>query len=316
MHGRHLIYIVRFNRLYSFCSTKQTTYIPFMLSLPKENFKMNAEINDAVAWLKSLRKVNIPVLKQTARELAKLKQNEDNLNARAISAVVLNDPFMVFKVLIYSNNHPGKHQVQDIIEVEAAIIMMGTSTFFRELAPDLLVDDRLKSNIPALTHLLRLIKRAHRAAYYAADWAALRKDLHSEEIWIAALLHDFSEMLMWCFAPEKMNTIFDMQQKDKALRTKDVQEQVLGFHTSDLHRELIKVYTMPPLLAQLMSDDEEKELDKRALNVSLAVNLARHSANGWDDAALPDDYKAIAHFLHVDVERVLYLIGYPDGRSS
>lgn len=276
---------------------------------------MNDDINDAIAWLKNLRKINIPVLKQTARELAKLKEDEDNLSARAISTVVLNDPFMVFKVLSYTNSHPGKHQVQDILEVEQAVIMLGTSNFFGHLSPDLLVDDRLKSNIPALTHLLKLIKRAHRAAYYAADWAALRKDLHSEEIWIAALLHDFAEMLMWCFAPEKMNIIFDMQKNDKSLRTKDVQQQILGFHTSDLQKELIKVYAMPPLLTQLMNDDGETEQDYRVKNVSLAVNLARHSANGWDDAALPDDYAAIAEFLHVDVARVLYIIKHPDAQS-
>jgi len=281
---------------------------------------MDASINDAVAWLKSLHKVNMPVLRQTARELAKLKQNEDDISARALATVVLNDPFMVFKTLSYANSNPGKHQIQDIVEVEAAIIMMGTGNFFQHLTPDLLVDERLKSDLPALTHLLRLIKRAHRAAYYAADWAALRKDLHSEEIWIAALLHDFAEMLMWCFAPEKMNTIFAMQEADKTLRTKDVQTQILGFHMGDLQKELIKVYDMPPLLTQLMADgvddasDSKAELDNRAKNVSLAVNLARHSANGWDDAALPDDYADIAELLHVDVPRVLYLIQHPDAQ--
>lgn len=200
---------------------------------------MNVEIDDAAAWLKQLSKVNIPVLRQTARALAKLEQDEDNLSARAITAVVLNDPFMVFKVLTYAQKNAGKRQLQDIVEVEAAILMMGTGAFYRNLAPDLLVDDRLKSDIPALTHLLRLIKRAHRAAYYAADWAALHKDLHSEEIWIAALLHDFAEMLMWCLAPDKMNAIFDLQKKNKELRSKDAQEQVLGFHISDLQKELI-----------------------------------------------------------------------------
>ena len=43
---------------------------------------MNVEINDAAAWLKQLSKVNIPVLRQTARALAKLEQDEDNLSAR------------------------------------------------------------------------------------------------------------------------------------------------------------------------------------------------------------------------------------------
>lgn len=270
---------------------------------------MNEEAVNAAAWLKRLSRVNIPVLKQTARALENLKLDDDNLNARDISAVVLNDPFMVFKVLSYAQKHQGKRQVQDLVEVEQAIIMMGTRTFFRELAPDLLVDDRLQSNIPALTHLLRLIKRTHRAAYYAANWAAMHKDLHSEEIWIAALLHDFAEMLMWCFAPDKMNQIFDLQKKNRQLRSKEAQLSVLGFAMHDLQKALIQVYSMPPLLSHLM--DEEEDWDRRAKNVSLAVNLARHSANGWDDAALPDDYQAIANFLRLDVERTKYLIGVP-----
>lgn len=152
----------------------------------REN-QMNAEINNTSAWLKHLSKVNIPVLRQTAQGLAKLKQDEDNLSVRAISAVALNDPFMAFRVLSYAKNNPGKRQIQDLVEVGQAIIMMGTNNFYRNLAPNLLVDDQLKSNILALTHLPRLIKRAHRAAYYAADWAGMHKDLHSEEIWIAGL---------------------------------------------------------------------------------------------------------------------------------
>lgn len=271
---------------------------------------MNDEAVNAAAWLKRLSRVNIPALKQTARALDKLKLDDDNLNARDISAVVLNDPFMVFKVLSYAQKHQGKRQVQDLVEVEQAIIMMGTRTFYRELAPDLLVDDRLQSNIPALTHLLRLIKRAHCAAYYAADWAAMHKDLHSEEIWIAALLHDFAEMLMWCFAPDKMNQIFDLQKQNRQLRSKEAQLNVLGFAISDLQKALIQIYSMPPLLSHLM-DEEEEDWDRRAKNVSLAVNLARHSANGWDDAALPDDYEAVAHFLRLDIERTKYLIGVP-----
>ncbi|MFV1922661.1 MAG: HDOD domain-containing protein [Methylotenera sp.] len=275
---------------------------------------MNTDINHANEWLKRINKVHIPVLKQTARNLAKLKLDEDNVSARDITLAVLSDPFMVFKILSYTNNNPGKRQLQHIVEVEQAIIMMGTSTFFRHLLPDLLVDDRLKDNIPALTHLLKLIKRAHRAAYFAADWAALRKDLHSEEVWIAALLHDLAEMLMWCFAPDQMNRIFEMQKKDKTLRTKTAQELVLGFHMSDLQNALIKTHHMPPLLSNLMDENKER-IDIRATNVSLAVNLARHSANGWDDAALPDDYEAIAKFLHVDVERVLFLIKHPNAQN-
>ena len=141
----------------------------------------------------------------------------------------------------------------------------------------------------------------------------MQKDLHSEEVRIAALLHDLAEMLMWCFAPDKMNIIFEMQQADRTLRSKAIQENILGFKLVDLQRELVEVFQLPPLLSKLMEDQDANE--HRAINVSLAVNLARHSANGWDDAALPDDYQGIADFLHVDVDRVKYLIGAPNKTS-
>jgi HD-like signal output (HDOD) protein len=260
-------------------------------------------------WISFIKQVEIPVLKQTAREIARLQEDEDKLSARALTGVILKDPMMVFKVLCYSQNHKGRQQLQDLLQVEQAILMMGTTTFFKNLTPGLLVEDTLKDNLTALTHLLRMIRRAHRAARFAGDWATHLADLHAEELCVAALLHDLAEMLMWCFAPEKMYTIFDMQKADKTLRSKAVQEEVLGFKLHDMQNELVEVFKFPPLLKQLMHDESANE--HRVKNVLLAVNLARHSANGWDDAALPDDYTDIAEFLRVDIERAKLIIGVP-----
>jgi HD-like signal output (HDOD) protein len=262
-----------------------------------------------VDWIAFIKQVEIPVLKQTAREIARLQEDEDKLSARALTGVILKDPMMVFKVLCYSQTHKGRQQLQDLLQVEQAILMMGTTTFFKNLTPGLLVEDTLKDNLTALTHLLRMIRRAHRAARFAGDWATHLSDLHAEELCVAALLHDLSEMLMWCFAPEKMYAIFDMQKADKTLRSQAVQEEVLGFKLHDMQNELVEVFKLPPLLKQLMHDESANE--HRVKNVLLAVNLARHSANGWDDAALPDDYTDIAEFLRVDIERAKLIIGVP-----
>jgi hypothetical protein len=52
---------------------------------------------------------------------------------------------------------------------------------------------------------------------------------------------------------------------------------------------------------------------QRERNVSLAINLARHSANGWDDAALPDDYKELAALLHIPLQDVALMVGADAG---
>ncbi|MDO9394105.1 MAG: HDOD domain-containing protein [Methylotenera sp.] len=264
---------------------------------------------DISAWIDFIRKAEIPVLKHTAREIARLKEDEDNLSARAISSAVLNDPMMVFKVLTFSQKHKGKKQLQDLVQADQAILMMGTSSFFLNLQPKVLVEDILKSNLPALMHLLRLVRRAHQAAHFAADWATHLADLHAEEVRTAALLHDLAEMLMWCFAPDKMNAIYAMQNADKTLRSVAVQQDVLGFRLQDLQKELVEIFQLPPLLSKLMQDNASSE--QRVRNVILAVNLARHSANGWDDAALPDDYSDIAALLRMDIDRVMRIVGVP-----
>jgi hypothetical protein len=268
---------------------------------------------DINSWINFIHNAEIPVLKHTAREIARLKEDEENLSARAISNAVLNDPMMVFKVLTFSQKNKGKKQLQDLVQADQAILMMGTTSFFSNLPPKVLVEDMLKSNLPALMHLLRLVRRAHQAARFAADWATHLADLHAEEVRTAALLHDLSEMLMLCFAPDKMNTIYAMQYADKSLRSAAVQQDVLGFKLLDLQKELVEAFQLPPLLSKLMQDSASS--DQRIRNVTLAVNLARHSANGWDDAALPDDYRDIAELLRMDVTRVLRIIGVPDGTA-
>lgn len=95
--------------------------------------------------------------------------------------------------------------------------------------------------------------------------------------------------------------------KDKALRSYLAQQQVLGFTLSDLQSELVLRWSLPELLIMLMSDHNASL--QRVRNVVLAVNLARHSANGWDDAALPDDYTAISELLRMPIHDVKVIVG-------
>lgn len=268
--------------------------------------RANRNISD---WVRFLEKADIPVLRQTARELAQLREREDETGARDITRVVINDPLMTFKVLTFANNHRSRHQLQDLVQVEQAIIMMGTNTFFEQIPTVPHVEAILSQHVSALLDLIKLMVRAHRAGYFAAEFASHLMDLHAEELRVAASLHDFAEMLMWCFNPEAMHDIHQRQVADKTLRSRTVQQEVLGFKIMDLQAELVRVFNLPSLLTDLM--DEQRAHLPRVRNVQFAVNLARHSADGWGNAALPDDYKDIAQLLHVDVPRVMHIVGAP-----
>jgi HD-like signal output (HDOD) protein len=218
---------------------------------------------------------------------------------------------MTVKLLRYLQQHKRRSQTSEVMQVEQALIMLGVESFFNKITAELTVQNVLKGQMDALVHLLHRIHRAHRASEYAYDWAVRLSDLHYEEIRIAALLHDLAEILMWCFAPQDMLNIRNIQLQDKSLRSRSVQEQVLGFSLGDLQKALVQKWELPELLLTLMDDQNAQK--PRVRNVTLAVNLARHSANGWDDAALPDDYKDIGELLRMPAEQIMVMVGAAAG---
>lgn len=262
-------------------------------------------------WVAFLTQADIPVLKQTARDLATLHQDQNKLSARSVAAVIAIDPMMTVKLLRYLQQNKRRSQTSEVTVVEQALIMLGVEAFYNKIPATPTVQDVMSGQMEALVQLLHVVHRSHRASEYAYDWAVRLSDLHYEEVRIAALLHDLAEMLMWCFAPQEMLGIRVIQQQDKTLRSKAVQEQVLGFALADLQKALVQQWELPELLLTLM--DGANSTKPRVRNVTLAVNLARHSANGWDDAALPDDYKDIAVLLRTAPEQVMVMVGADAG---
>ena len=262
-------------------------------------------------WVDFLTGADIPVLKQTARDLDTLHQDENKLSARNVAQAIAIDPMMTAKLLRYLQQHKRRSQTSEVMQVEQALIMLGVGAFFTKIPAQPTVQDILKGQMDALVHLLHGVHRAHRASEYAYDWAVRLSDLHYEEVRIAALLHDLAEILMWSFAPQNMLKIRAIQQQDKSLRSRAVQEQVFGFALADLQKALVQKWELPKLLLTLMDDENANQ--PRVRNVQLAVNLARHSANGWDDAALPDDYKDIGELLRMPAEQIMLMVGADAG---
>jgi HD-like signal output (HDOD) protein len=262
-------------------------------------------------WVDFLTRADLPVLKQTARDLAALHEDQNKLSARGVAQAIAVDPMMTVKLLRYLQQHKRRSQTSEVALVEQALIMLGVEAFFNKIPAQPTVQDLLKGQMDALVHLLHRIHRAHRASEYAYDWAVRLSDLHYEEIRIAALLHDLAEILMWCFAPQDMLKIRTIQHQDKSLRSRSVQEQVLGFALADLQKALVQKWELPELLLTLMDDENAQK--PRVRNVTLAVNLARHSANGWDDAALPDDYKDIGELLRTPADQIMVMVGADAG---
>ena len=113
-------------------------------------------------------------------------------------------------------------------------------------------------------------------------------------------------MLLWAHAPALALQLAQRQQAEPGLRSAEAQLALLHVDLSDLQQSLMKTWRLPALLVQI-SDDHASHL-AQVRNVQLAIRLARHSAQGWDNAALPDDVDEIAALLNLDTQHTLNLL--------
>lgn len=257
-------------------------------------------------WMAALGAAEIPVLSRSVMALARLREFEDRITGHDIARVLLHDPLFSLRLLRFVQNLRDDARTADITTVEHALMMLGVTPFFDRFAGLPTVEATIGARPLALSGLMRVMSRSHHAALYARDWAEARRDAAANEVAIAALLHEVAEMLLWCFAPDSALAIERMQRSAPGFRSSAAQEAVLGFRLAELQRVLVEEWKLGALLRSLMSD--ARATQARAMNVLLAVNLARHSANGWDNPALPADYAAIAQLLNFTREQVMETI--------
>lgn len=271
---------------------------------------IDTPLPDLDAWVAHFGTMDIPVLRHTVQQLADLRTNAQKSNARVISSVILHDPMMTLRMLAYIEVKRSKNRKTDITTIERALMMIGMEPFFNDFQNLPQVEDHLKAHPRALLGLLKVINRARKATHWARDWAIYRHDLDVDEIVIATLLYDFAEILMWCIAPGLALRVVEKQKANRTLRSVAVQNEIYNVPLYAIKAALAETWHLPRLLTTLM--DPEHAEHPRVRNVKLAVDLARHSANGWDDAAIPDDLKAIGELLHMNHEALLHRLGLED----
>ena len=264
------------------------------------------ELKSYVAYL---RNAEFPVLRKTAQEFDVLKEDEDNVSARQIAGCVMQDPLMVLKLMVHLQRNRGRQQNHDITTIERGVMMLGVTPFFRRFDTLPIIEEQLAAHPRALLGVLKVINRAKRAAYYARDWALLRHDIDVDEITVAAMLHEVAEILCWCFAPDLVQAAFALQQANPGMRSALAQKVAMNISILDLQMALVREYGLPELLVTLM--DAAHAENPRVRTVTLACDLSRHAANGWNDPALPDDFRAIGDLLHLDVGHVMQRVGAP-----
>lgn len=252
---------------------------------------------DLAAWTAHCLAAPLPVLDDTSARLEQLRAVEDTVDAHLIAGAIAHDPLMTLKLLAHVAALRSARSSGDPETATSALVLLGIGPFFRAFGPQPTVSAHLADEPEALLGFDAVLRRAHRAAAFALGFAVHRMDPDAPILHVAALLHDFAELLLWLHAPALALRIARAQRADPALRSAAAQRALLNIELADLQQALLRAWRLPELLVQVEDDRHAETAQVR--NVLLAVRVARHSAQGWDNPALDDDVRDVATLLNL-----------------
>ncbi len=262
---------------------------------------------DVAGWTRLFNHAQLPVLASTAATLEEMRPMEDAVDAHLLAQAIVSDPFMTLKLLAHVAYLRRGREGSEVETVTEALVMLGIPPFFRAFGPQEVVQERLAELPDALAGFENVLRRSRRAASFALGFAVHRMDQDASVIHEAALLHDFVELLLWLRSPVLALELQNRLAADPTLRSAAAQKALLNIELADLQHALMRAWRLPSLLVGI-TDGHAQKVTAQVRNVLLPIRLARHSAHGWDNAALPDDLREAAELLQLSSEAVMRLL--------
>ena len=249
-------------------------------------------------WAKLLVGIEVPVMSSTRAAIVELGRKQNSVSAAEIAAVILPDPMMTLRLMRLANDRPRKGLTETVGIIQHAVMLLGMTQTFTMLGRNPVVDGM--PDKAARVGLHRVAARSYHAARQARDFGILRIDVDVEEMYIAALMHDVAELLLWAAAPDRMKEL------DKARRNMDfeaAEQELFGFHLSELSLALVQKWYLTDLAISALQP-EECERRQRSRLVMQVSRLARHAELGWYDAAVQADLEGLAQSMKLPVDDI------------
>lgn len=256
-------------------------------------------------WVAFLESQDVPVLRRTLQELDKLRPSAERLTASRLAVVILRDPLLTLKVLRLANSARRGRLSNEITSVEHAIMMLGAVPLFKQFASLAALEDVLAQQPDVLASVLQVYSRSLHAAYQARQWAIQHQDIRVEEVYIAALLHDMSNMMLWIRAPQRAQEIRAAVRREH-LYYGVAHERIMGFSVADFRLALAEAWHFPEMLAELV--DCRNAGVPRAQGVLLGVSIAHISERGWYGLPMEATLEAMADTLNLPLDVATWLV--------
>lgn len=258
-------------------------------------------------YAQTLSAIDIPVLSKTSLALAQMHGQIDFITTSSLSKLFSADPFASLRALRAAKSSLGSKSIGHELEtVPRCAIHMGFVPFFDAMLQAPVLQKILPPK--ALIECAKTVSISQNAYKYAFRWSIMRQDLAAEETATAALLINTAELMLWLALPQKMLAYSSLKQARPTERSSVLQFESFGTDFFAIQQKLIEKWSLPAFIGKLMAPDPDSD-DLRLKTAQLACALARHSKSGWDNPALPDDFKALETLIHLDHNEALRRMG-------
>lgn len=156
----------------------------------------------------------------------------------------------------------------------------------------------------ARSGIYQVYSRAIHAAIYAKTIGELRGDKNTDEMGLAALLHNCGEMALWAYAKKPMLEIFKLVQKGADYGSASY--SVLGFTLKQLNAALAEAWHLSSLITE--TTDHTWFEKHRSMTVQIACSLARESAKGWNSSEVEDLIELLGGYIQHNKEKTTALV--------
>lgn len=247
-------------------------------------------------WVKFLGDEEMPVLAQTARQVAGIASHADTSFAD-LAQVVLMDSAMTARVLRLANSVYYNPSTKRITTVSRAIVMLGFDTV-RSIALSIaMVDTLLRGR--RHERVLAEMAGAFHSAVQAKAIASGRGDVAPEEVFIATLLYRLGYMAFWCF-PHGYEDALD-EAAARHVNPAGAEREVLGFSLNELTAALNREWHLSDLLGQALEGHHGDNPRVAALEFGSRIAAAAN-AYGWESSQARQAVARTAEFMYIPVD--------------
>ena len=200
-------------------------------------------------------------------------------SASDIGSIVGEDPGLSSRLLRLVNSayfgFPGK-----IDTLTWAVSLIGT-TQLRDLALATCVIQAFEGVNPDLVDMKSFWRHSLACGVTARVLATLRREDNVERFFVGGLLHDVGSVILYLQAPKKSQRALE-RVSDNGMLLSQAERQVVGFDHASAGGELLKMWRLPAILQEMVSNHHTPHFSRRFPREVATVHVAEAIADALE----------------------------------